>query len=191
MFTRSLALVVAVVALAGNAAAAEKTFSNDGNHTFIGFRASTTLFDVDGWFDKYNLLIQGDPQTLSPVKVKLEIDARSINTRNKKRDDHLRAPDFFDAKKFPKITFTSEKAIREGDKVVVDGTLEMHGVKKPLKIAFKQVVAKNGAGYEQYVYKAEVPLNRKDFGIGVDSVAAKISLDDTVLLKLLVAGFFE
>src|SRR5262249_10132924 len=121
----------------------------------------------------------------------LVIDAASIDTGNKKRDEHLRSADFFDVKKFPKITFTAGSAAREGDKVVLDGTLEMHGVKKPQRLVFTQVVAKNGAGLMEHVYKTELTINRKDFGIGADSVAAKISLADAVTVKILLAGFFE
>ena len=172
------------------ALASAKKFENDGNHTVIGFKASTLLFDVEGRFNKYNLDIDGDPDALGAAKIKLVIDAASIDTANKKRDEHLRTPDFFDVKKFPKITFTADGARREGDKVVVDGTLEMHGVKKPMHLVFTPTAAKNGAGYLEHVYKAELSLNRKDFGIGTDSVAAKISLADAVVLKILLAGFF-
>ena len=52
-------------------------------------------------------------------------------------------------------------------------------------------IGKNGAGIMENVYKTEIALNRKDFGIGADSVGAKISLGDSVKLKLLLAGFFE
>jgi polyisoprenoid-binding protein YceI len=191
MRIRSLLLPALAALFLASPASAQKKFENDGNHTFIGFKATTTLFDVEGWFDKYNLLIEGDPAKPEGAKIKLEIDAKSINTRNKTRDKDLREPAFFDVKKYPKIIFTGTKATKEGDKVIVEGTLEMHGVKKDVKIPFKQVIAKNGAGYEQVVHKAYIKINRKDYGIGTDSIAAKISLDDEVELKLLVAGFFK
>ncbi len=191
MRTRLLPLSIAILLAATPALAAPKKFENDGNHTHLGFKASTTLFDVAGWFDKYNLLIEGDPAAPTSVRVKLEIDAKSINTNNKTRDNHLRSADFFDAKKYPKITFVSSTATREGNRIVLDGTLELRGVKKPFKIPFSHVVAKNGAGNEEHVFKADLTLNRKDFGLGADSVAAKISLADEIQVKLLVAGFFE
>jgi polyisoprenoid-binding protein YceI len=184
-------VLVFLLAATLGANAHAKKFENDGNHTIIGFKASTVLFDVDGRFNKYNLAVEGDPEKPGAARISLVIDAASIDTGNKKRDDHLRTPDFFDVKKFPRITFTASSASREGDKVVVDGTLEMHGVKKPVKLVFTQVAATNGAGVMEHVYKTELALNRKDFGIGVDSVAAKISLADTVTVKILLAGFFE
>lgn len=173
------------------AQAAVKQFEVDANHSIFGFTASTLLFDVQGHFDKYKVQASGDPETLADAKVQIEIDAKSINTANKTRDDHLRGADFFDAAKHPKITFTSTAVKKDGNKIVVDGTLKLHGQEKNLSIPFEAVTAKNGAGVLETVYKAELPLSRKDFGIGADSVAAKISLKDEVKLKLLLAGFFE
>jgi polyisoprenoid-binding protein YceI len=186
----SFVVAAAVLSLSTVAAAAPRKFENDGNHTRLGFKAQTTLFDVEGQFNAYNLNIQGDPDAPDGATVKIEIEAKSIDTANKTRDNHLRSDDFFDVKKTPKITFTSDSVRADGDKVVVAGTLEMHGIKKPLTITFSHVVAKNGAGYMEHVYKAEVPINRNDFGIGSSSVAARISLADTVTMKILIAGFF-
>jgi polyisoprenoid-binding protein YceI len=171
--------------------AATKAFEVDTNHTSIGFTAGTFLFDVQGRFTRYKVQISGDPDTGADAKVRLEIDAASIDTGNKSRDKHLQSPDFFDVGKYPKIVFTSSKVAKEGSKVVIDGTLEMHGVKKDLRLSFEGVTGQNGAGVTEHAYKAELPLNRKDFGIGAESVAAKISLKDQVKLSLLLAGFFE
>lgn len=182
---------VALLGLVGAAQAGSKSFEVDPNHSIFGFTASTLLFDVQGHFDKYKVTVSGDPDTLADAKVQVEIDAASLTTGIKNRDTHLRSDDFFDVKKFPKITFTSNTVKKDGAKIVVDGTLDMHGVKKPMTIPFEPVIGKNGAGIMENVYKADISLNRKDFGIGTDSVGAKISLGDSVKLKLLLAGFFE
>ena len=182
---------VALLGLVGVAHAATKFFETDTNHTHIGFTASTVLFDVPGRFDSYKVQVSGDPDTLADAKVQIEIDTKSVATNNKTRDKHLQSPDFFDAAKYPKIVYTSSSVRKEGANVIVDGTLDMHGMKKPLKIAFTTVTSKNGAGIMETVYKAAIPLNRKDFGIGGESIAAKISLNDQVTLNLLLAGFFQ
>ncbi len=189
MRIRSILLSAAFVLLAATPALAQKKFENDGNHTFFRFKASTTLFDVEGWFDKYNLDIKGDPADPKDASIKIELDTASINTRNKTRDKHLQSPDFFDAKKNKKITFTSSKVTKDGEKYVVTGTLDMHGVKKEISIPFSHTRAKNGAGYEEDVFKGSLTINRKDYGIGVESVAAKLSLADEVELRILIAGF--
>lgn len=170
--------------------AGDQVFSVDSNHTVIGFKASTLLFDVPGRFDRYKVQILGDPDEPSTVQVRLEILAKSVNTANKMRDDHLRTEDFFDVTAFPRIVFTSTKAWRKGSQIIVQGTLFMHGKTKDLQIAFEEAKGLNGAEMPTWSYKATLPINRQEFGIGAESVAAKISLKDDVQLDLLLVGFF-
>lgn len=193
MIARSLMLVPALSLglLCGVARAEVQSFEVDTNHTIIGFKASTVLFDVPGHFNRYKVQISGDPATGKDAKVRVEIDAASVDTGNAGRDKHLRTDDFFAVGKFPKIIFNGDSVTREGDKLLVKGTLELHGQKKPLSLAFSSVTATNGAGVMEHVYKAELPISRKDFGVGADSVAAKISMKDEVQLNLLLAGFFS
>ena len=187
----SLTALCAILLAAAPAFAGEKTWETDGAHTMIGFRAGTFLFDVPGKFEKYSVAITGDPAKPSAKSVRVEIDAATISTGIQKRDDHLRTDDFFDVKKFPKIIFEGKSVRKSGNKTVVDGTLEMHGVKKPLSISFDSVTAKNGAGYEETVYKGSAVISNKDYGLGAKSVAAKISLKDEVTLDIIMAGFWN
>ncbi len=188
MLLRSLlpALLLALPLLAQN-----RIFRADENHTVLGFKASTLLFDVPGRFTRYKADIQGDPATLEGAVVRLDIDAKSINTANGTRDEHLRTADFFDVAKYPKITFVSSAVKREGDKVLVHGNLLMHGISKELDLAFVAAEGMNGAGTRTWSYRATLPLDRLDFGVGAESVAAKISLKRQVELELLLVGFFE
>jgi polyisoprenoid-binding protein YceI len=188
MFLRSLlpALLLALPLLAQN-----RVFRADANHTVLGFKASTLLFDVPGRFTRYKADIQGDPATLEGAQVRLDIEAKSINTANGTRDEHLRTADFFDVAQFPKITFVSSVVKREGDKVLVHGTLLMHGVSRELDLAFVAAEGMNGEGTRTWSYRATLPLDRLDFGVGAESVAAKISLKRQVELELLLVGFFE
>ncbi len=187
---RLLTLLPALL-LAPSLMAQGRVFRVDDNHTVLGFKASTLLFDVPGRFTRYKADIQGDPATLDGAKVRLEIETRSINTANSNRDDHLRTPDFFDAAKYPKITFTSQEVRKDGDRLKVHGILTMHGVSKDLDLSFVAAEGMNGAGTPTWSYRASLPLDRLDFGVGVDSVAAKISLKRQVELDLLLVGFFE
>ncbi len=171
--------------------AQSRVFRVDNNHTVIGFKASTLLFDVPGRFTRFKADIQGDPATLEGARVRIDIDARSINTANGKRDEHLRSDDFFDAAKYPKITFTSKEVRRDGDRVIVRGSLAMHGVTRDLELPFMAAEGMNGADVRTWSYRATLPLGRLDYGVGADSVAAKISLKRQVELDLLLVGFFE
>ncbi len=188
---RLSACFLSAFVLAAPLIAGPQTFTPDTNHTIFGFRASTLLFDVPGRFDRYKLNIKGDPADLAGASIRVELDATSVDTANALRDKHLRSAEFFDVAKYPTIVFTSNKAWKDGDKVVVQGTLTMHGVSKPIQITFTAQSGLNGAGILTYSYRATVPLNRNDFGIGADSVAAKISLKNEVTLNLMLVGFFH
>lgn len=167
-----------------------KMLNLDTTHTVVGFRAATLLFDVPGRFTKYQMEISGDPSTLDALKVKVKIDARSVDTGNRTRDKHLASPDFFDAARYPQISFESTQARREGDLVIVHGTLMLHGVAKDLDLPFRAAQGMNGAGEATWSYRATLPLDRTMFGVGADSVAAKISLKNKVDLDLLLVGAF-
>lgn len=168
-----------------------RVFRVDDTHTVLGFKASTLLFDVPGRFTRYKADIEGDPASLEGVKIRLDIEASSIDTANTTRDEHLRSPDFFDAAKHPKITFLSREVRREGDRVVVRGSLLMHGISQDLELSFVAAEGVNGAGARTWSYRASLPLDRLAFGVGAESVAAKISLKRQVDLDLLLVGFFE
>lgn len=188
------ATIAATIMLLTSAAAFAdaEPFKTDGHHTRIRFVASTLLFDVDGWFDRYNIDAKVDPKNLKNSKVNVAIKTKSINTNNKDRDAHLRKPDFFHASKYPEITFESTKITPRGKKkVIVEGELKMHGKSKKVKIPFTRVQAKNGAGKEQNVFKGDLRIKLSEFGIGNDSLAAKISLKDEVDVKLVIAGFIQ
>ena len=171
--------------------AQSRSFRVDGNHTVFGFKAATPLFDVPGRFDRYRAWIQGDPATLAGVRIRIELDARSINTGNRTRDEHLRGADFFEVARYPKVTFSSTQVRREGERLLVKGTLELHGTAKEMEIAFLPAEGRNGADVATWSYRATLPLDRLAFGLGADSVAAKLGLNRAVELDLLLVGFFE
>lgn len=161
----------------------------DRTHSKVGFTAETLLFDVDGEFAEYTFEVEGDPGKPETAKVTVSIDVGSINTQNQKRDDHLKSPDFFDAKAHPAITFTSTSIRKKGSQLIVKGKLTMHGKTKPLTIPFKVAKGKNGAGMATTTYKGKLTIDRNHYEIGTDSIAAKISLEDEVDLRLIIVTF--
>ena len=158
----------------------------DTVHSKVGFTAATVLFDVDGEFGQFSVEIDGDPSKPETVRVRATIDAASIDTQNTKRDNHLQSADFFDVEKYPKITFASTSVKGEGAQLTVKGNLSMHDKTKSVSIPFKVAKGKNGAGVDTTTYKGKLSIDRNDFGIGTDSIAAKISLEDEVEIKLLI-----
>lgn len=174
-----------VLLVSSTAVAAFAPLELDSVHSKVGFTAATVLFDVDGVFEKFSVSIEGDPSKPETVKVEANIEVASLNTNNAKRDKHLKSPDFFDAAKYPMIRFASTGVKMQANHLVVTGNLTMHGVSKLVSIPFKIATGKNSAGVDTTTYKARLTLDRNDYGIGTDSIAAKISLEDEVEVKLL------
>ena len=185
----ALGVALGVLLVSSTAFATFSALKLDPVHSKVSFSAETVLFDVDGEFGEFTVDIEGDPSKPETVRIETSIDVASLDTQNTKRDDHLKSPDFFDAAKYPKIRFASTGVKAKGSQLIVKGNLTMHGKTKLVSIPFKVAKGKNGAGVDTTTYKAKLTIDRNDFGIGTDSIAAKISLADEVELKLLIVTF--
>ncbi len=103
-----------------------------------------------------------------PVKssCQLEIKTESIDTNNKKRDQHLKGPDFFDAKRYPTITFVSTAVSKAGDRYEVTGDVTMHGVTKRITAPMEYVgSAKDPLGGYRCGFESVFTVKRSDFGM--------------------------
>lgn len=160
-------LLLAALALTARAQAAPQTYEIDPVHSRVDFLIRHMFSKVSGGFTKFQGQIIYDPAAPAASSVKAEIDAASINTANERRDGHLKSPDFFDAAKYPTITFTSGKITPGTDgKLKVEGTLSMHGVTKPVTLD----AAFLGSGPDldgapRAGFEATLKLDRKDFGV--------------------------
>ena len=128
----ALALAIAPALAFGQAA----TWNIDASHTRTGFSVKhLVISDVKGEFAKTAGKAQIDDADLSKSTVEVTIEAASIDTRDEKRDGHLKSADFFDVAKFPTITFKSTKVEAGKDgALTVTGDLTMHGVTKPVTL---------------------------------------------------------
>ncbi len=88
------------------------------------------LMTVKGHFDRY----EGTVELGSEPAVQLTIDADSLDTKNARRDAHLRSPDFFDVEHHPKVRFVSDSAVLDGDTLKVRGQLHAAGKHVPLEL---------------------------------------------------------
>ena len=91
----------------------------------------------------------------------LTVAAASIDTKNTRRDTHLRSADFFDSGNYPDITFTAEAIRPSGQGVAVTGALTVRGRTRPLSFDAAASVRGDGAVW----LDAEVIINRADFGL--------------------------
>jgi polyisoprenoid-binding protein YceI len=118
--------------------------------------------------------------TVSPngeVSGTLTIGAASVDTKNAKRDDHLRSADFFDSDNYPDITFTVADIRPSGDGIIVTGTLSVHGRARPL--TFDGTAAVHGDG--EVWLDAAVDINRADFGLTWNRLGL-VSMNSTVTI---------
>jgi polyisoprenoid-binding protein YceI len=102
--------------------------------------------------------------TVSPageVTGRIALATGSLDTKNSKRDDHLRSDDFFLAEKYPAITFTLDKLVPASEGVTVSGTLTVRETSRP--ISFPATVALAGDG--EVVLDATVQVDRSEFGL--------------------------
>jgi len=162
MKTMELAL-----ALAG-AAMAQGTYTIDGTHSSAQFSVKHMMIsNVKGEFTAVAGTLVFDPKNPSASKIDATIDVNSINTREPKRDAHLKSADFFDAAKYPTMVFHSKQAWKSGDKIQVKGDLTMHGVTKEVVLDVDGPTAelKDPWGKLRIGATATARLNRKDWGL--------------------------
>jgi polyisoprenoid-binding protein YceI len=104
--------------------------------------------------------------------VEASIDVTTLNTGDAQRDGHLKSADFFDAEKYPALTFKSTGVTRKGEsEYAVTGDLTVHGVTKPVTFAVEGPSApgKDPWGNTRIGLSATTKINRKDFGLGWNS----------------------
>jgi polyisoprenoid-binding protein YceI len=168
------------------------TWKIDPAHSSAGFSVShLVVSEVDGHFGKTEGTVVIDDKNITKSSVEATIDASTIDTREPKRDAHLKSPDFFDVAKYPTITFKSTKVQKAGkDKYKVTGDLTLHGVTKPvvLDVTAPAKTVKDPWGNTKRGAKATTVINRRDFGLTWDNKlqdgSAVVGNEVTVTLNL-------
>jgi polyisoprenoid-binding protein YceI len=166
MHRRTTLLALGLAAFAAALLAAD-TYTIDKGHSDVSFTIRHFASKVHGRFADFEGSIQADPAKPEASSVVFTIKTASIDTNNSHRDDDLRSDNFFDATKFPEITFKSSKITATGkDAYSVTGTFTMHGVSKEITLPVTYLGSmKDGRGNEHASFELNTKLNRKDFGI--------------------------
>jgi len=161
----------------------------DPAHTLVEFAVKHMMFTtVKGRFGGVHGTIVDDAADPSRSSVEVEIDAASIDTREEKRDAHLRSPDFLDVESYPTITFKSSRAEHAGpDRLRVVGDLTIHGTTR--EVVLDTTINGRGTnpfGLEVAGFTGETTINRRDFGLNWNMAleAGGVLVGDTV--KILI-----
>lgn len=143
-------------------------FQIDNSHSEIQFSVRHMMVSkVRGAFEKWNGEIALDPERPANTKVNISIDAASINTKDAKRDEHLRSADFLNVAEYPSLTFKSSSIDVTSDNTAkLHGDLTICGVSKPTTLDVEyQGNAKSPWGTTSYGFSASTKINREDWGL--------------------------
>ena len=170
---------------------AQSVWNIDSAHSAVQFQVKHLMIsNVRGEFGKMSGTITFDGKNISSAKAEAVIEVASINTREKKRDDHLRGADFFDAAAYPTITFRSKRVegVRGNDFNMI-GDLTMRGVTREITLAVETTpIVKGMSGESRIGAHATAKLNRQDYGIkwnrALDAGGVVVSDEVSITLDL-------
>lgn len=144
----------------------------------LGFAASWAGQPINGSFGRWNAAIRFSPDEVEKTAIRVTIDLATANTADSQRDESLKGSDFFNVSAHPKAVFTASGAKALGhDRYQSSGTLDLHGVKKPLTLAYTVKIKKDVAQVS-----GTTSLDRTAFGVGsgewsaTDQIAAKVGV---------------
>jgi polyisoprenoid-binding protein YceI len=181
---RSCALILVLASSSG----AEQKYDFDDAHALVRFTVKLAgVSDVEGRFIGTDAAITYNEDDLTKSSVTAFIPVAGIDTGEKERDDHLRTADFFDAKKFPFITFQSKRIEKRGADWAIVGDLTIHGVTHEIELPFQRVQKKyvDSFGNDRIGFEAHTIIKRKDYGIaGPEFWGMAISDDVDILLRV-------
>lgn len=141
------------------------TYKVDPVHSSLVFSTRHNgVADFYGQFTEITGTVMFDAGDPGKSSVELVVPIESIDTHNDKRNQHLKSPDFFNAKQFPTMTFKSTKIEPAGNTYKVSGDLAVRGVTKPITIEFKRSAdGKGGQGETRGGGETRFTIKRSDF----------------------------
>src|SRR5512139_2391805 len=140
----------------------------DSAHTEANFTVRHMMIsNVRGQFQKVNGTVEFDEATPANTRVDVQIEVASINTREEKRDAHLKSPDFFDAEKYPYLTFKSKRVeVKDATHARLIGDLTIRDVTREVSLDVEfNGMAKSPWGATSAGFSAKTSIKRKDWGL--------------------------
>lgn len=160
--------IASLLSLAVGAASAQTTWAADASHSNVKFAVThMVVSEVEGYFKVFSGTIKTTSEDFNDASVDFTVDVASINTDNGQRDGHLKSDDFFNAEKYPKMTFKSTSFKKgSGNKYVLEGDLTIRDVTKRVKFDVTYGgTAKDPWGNTKAGFKARTTINRQEYGL--------------------------
>ena len=164
-------ILATILVIGSTVARGADTYTVDPVHSSISFMISHVgISNIHGRFNDFSGKFTIDTADPARSSFALSIPISSIDTNNVKRDAHLRAPDYFNAKQFPTMSFqsTNVKAVDGGYEVT--GDLSLHGVTKPVSFTLKggDKVVEFPKKTMRIGFVSSFSIRRSDFGVKAD-----------------------
>jgi len=169
---RCLLFTSVILVFAAGVGTSADSYTIDPVHSRVSFKIRHLVARTGGEFTSFSGTITQDFNDLDRSSVELHIEAKSIDTRDKDRDDHLRSAEFFDVEKYPEITFISTKITKvDNGTYAVAGNLTMHGVSRQVTLTVDYLgEAEDPWGGTRAGYELSTTVDRKDYGISWNKV---------------------
>lgn len=160
-------------------ASAQTRWNLDASHSNVKFTVTYSgVAEMDGQFNSFAGTILSNKEDFTDAQIEFTVDAASIDTDNEKRDEHLRSDDFFNAEKFPKMTFRSTSFRKTGDRTyVLEGDLTIRDVTKRVKfdVNYGGTVL-DARGNTRAGFVARTTINRFDYNLKWNRVVESVSV---------------
>ncbi len=165
---RVIASFVALCFAPGLIFAAPETFEIDPVHSFVIFKVRhMNVGNAYGEFNNFKGTVVQDKEAPEKSSLQMEVDVKSLDTKNEKRDQHVLGPDFLNANQFPTMTFKSESAKKLSEnQFELTGQFTLHGVTKPLTLKVEKIgEATDPKGVTRVGGESTFTIKRSEFGI--------------------------
>lgn len=162
-----LSVMLIASALRATPSAEPITWQIDPSHSELTFRVRHFVTKVPGTFKTWSGTIVADPANLAGGSVEVVVETGSVDTKQERRDGHLRSPDFFAVDSFPTMTFKSTKVEAAGSALKVTGDLTIRGTTKSVVLTgeFNGTFGSPAPRQQRIGFAATTRINRLDYGL--------------------------
>ncbi|ANE49201.1 polyisoprenoid-binding protein [Flavisolibacter tropicus] len=178
---KKLTVVLSAFILLSAFTVLNNVWKNDAPHSQLGFTVKHLgISDVSGTFNDFEVTVNSAKSDFSDAVIELTAKTNSIDTRVEARNNHLKSADFFDAAKYPTLTFKSTSLKKAGkNKYKLLGNLTLHGITKPvtMDLEYKGTVENPMSKKQTAGFQVTGVIKRSDFNLGNGFPAPMISDD--------------
>lgn len=160
----------------------------DPMHSEVQFKVKHLVIStVTGSFKSFEGSLETENEDFTGADINFSLDVNSVDTNQTQRDEHLKGADFFDAEKYPKITFKSTSFTKNGDDYKLVGDLTIKDITKPVTLAVEHGgTAGDFYGNTKAGFEITGKVNRKEFGLTWDGVTEAGSIVVGEDIKLII-----